>query len=95
VGPAGFEPAASSARGWHPTKLDNGPSQLKYCVEEVYEILVVYYLISYLFFMLTSNRCICCPMQKTIEYEHAMLDLISSLKPSTRNTFITQLIEKV
>ena len=25
VGPAGFEPATSSARGWHPAKLDNGP----------------------------------------------------------------------
>ena len=25
MGPAGFEPATSSARGWHPTKLDNGP----------------------------------------------------------------------
>ncbi len=26
MGPAGFEPATSSARGWHPTKLDNGPT---------------------------------------------------------------------
>ena len=25
MGPAGFEPATSSARGWHPAKLDNGP----------------------------------------------------------------------
>jgi hypothetical protein len=25
VGSAGFEPAASSARGWHHTKLDNDP----------------------------------------------------------------------
>jgi hypothetical protein len=25
MGPAGFEPATSSARGWHPTMLDNGP----------------------------------------------------------------------
>jgi hypothetical protein len=25
MGPAGFEPATSSARGWHPSKLDNGP----------------------------------------------------------------------
>jgi hypothetical protein len=39
--------------------------------------------------------CICCPMQKTIEHEHAMMDLIFGLKPSTKNTFITQLIEKV
>jgi hypothetical protein len=26
VGSAGFEPAASSAQGWHHTKLDNDPS---------------------------------------------------------------------
>jgi hypothetical protein len=26
MGSAGFEPAASSARGWHHTKLDNDPS---------------------------------------------------------------------
>jgi hypothetical protein len=25
MGSAGFEPAASSARGWHHTKLDNDP----------------------------------------------------------------------
>jgi hypothetical protein len=25
VGSAGFEPAASSAQGWHHTKLDNDP----------------------------------------------------------------------
>ncbi len=25
VGPVGFEPTTSSARGWHPAKLDNGP----------------------------------------------------------------------
>jgi hypothetical protein len=25
MGSAGFEPAASSAQGWHHTKLDNGP----------------------------------------------------------------------
>jgi hypothetical protein len=28
MGPAGFEPATSSARGWHPAKLDNGPPEL-------------------------------------------------------------------
>ena len=27
MGPAGFEPATSSARGWHPAKLDNGPQK--------------------------------------------------------------------
>jgi hypothetical protein len=27
VGSAGFEPAASSAQGWHHTKLDNDPSE--------------------------------------------------------------------
>jgi hypothetical protein len=27
MGPAGFEPATSSARGWHPSKLDNGPKE--------------------------------------------------------------------
>ena len=32
MGPAGFEPATSSARGWHPTKLDNGPKGFKVCV---------------------------------------------------------------
>jgi hypothetical protein len=26
MGPAGFEPTTSSAQGWHPTMLDNGPS---------------------------------------------------------------------
>jgi hypothetical protein len=26
MGPAGFEPTISSARGWHHTKLDNDPS---------------------------------------------------------------------
>jgi hypothetical protein len=26
MGSAGFEPAASSAQGWHHTKLDNDPS---------------------------------------------------------------------
>ena len=30
MGPAGFEPAISSARGWHHTKLDNGPPLEKY-----------------------------------------------------------------
>jgi hypothetical protein len=28
MGPAGFEPAISSARGWHHTKLDNDPRDL-------------------------------------------------------------------
>jgi hypothetical protein len=27
VGSAGFEPAASSAQGWHHTKLDNDPAR--------------------------------------------------------------------
>ena len=31
MGPAGFEPATSSARGWHPTKLDNGPALGRNC----------------------------------------------------------------
>ena len=26
MGPAGFEPATSSAQGWHHTKLDNDPA---------------------------------------------------------------------
>jgi hypothetical protein len=29
LGPAGFEPTISSARGWHHTKLDNDPSDLQ------------------------------------------------------------------
>ena len=28
MGSAGFEPAASSAQGWHHTKLDNDPESL-------------------------------------------------------------------
>ncbi len=33
MGPAGFEPAISSARGWHHTKLDNDPSNCTINVE--------------------------------------------------------------
>jgi hypothetical protein len=29
MGSAGFEPAASSAQGWHHTKLDNDPRKRK------------------------------------------------------------------
>jgi hypothetical protein len=31
MGPAGFEPANSSARGWHHTNLDNGPLTVETC----------------------------------------------------------------
>jgi hypothetical protein len=34
VGSAGFEPAASSAQGWHHTKLDNDPAQRKFSQSE-------------------------------------------------------------
>src|SRR5215510_4489694 len=30
MGSAGFEPAASSAQGWHHTKLDNDPGQFSF-----------------------------------------------------------------
>jgi hypothetical protein len=32
MGSAGFEPAASSARGWHHTKLDYDPVNFDYTV---------------------------------------------------------------
>jgi hypothetical protein len=35
MGPAGFEPATSSARGWHPAKLDNGP-RIARCLDPYY-----------------------------------------------------------
>ena len=34
MGPAGFEPATSSARGWHPAKLDNGP-RIARCLDAI------------------------------------------------------------
>jgi hypothetical protein len=34
MGPAGFEPATSSARGWHPAKLDNGP-RIARCLDTI------------------------------------------------------------
>ncbi len=34
MGPAGFEPATSSARGWHHTKLDNGP-RIARCLDAI------------------------------------------------------------
>lgn len=35
MGSAGFEPAASSAQGWHHTKLDNDPGQFSFSFETV------------------------------------------------------------
>ena len=44
LGPAGFEPAISSARGWHHTKLDNGPKNFVFLYDSMlpyYKILVI------------------------------------------------------
>jgi hypothetical protein len=44
MGPAGFEPAISSARGWHHTKLDNGPKNFVFLYDSMfpyYKILVI------------------------------------------------------
>ncbi len=42
MGPAGFEPATSSARGWHPAKLDNGP-RIARCLDAIRIICLLIY----------------------------------------------------
>jgi hypothetical protein len=44
MGPAGFEPATSSARGWHPAKLDNGP-RLAGCLDAIRIICLLIHLV--------------------------------------------------
>ena len=41
MGPPGFEPGTTSAPGWHPTKLDYGPSRL--CVRRTLNIIFTRY----------------------------------------------------
>ena len=66
MGSAGFEPTTSSARGWHPTKLDYDPS---FFISEYYMIL----------YLLCLGQSILLSAESVNIYDYAKSISISSL----------------